>query len=346
MNRRRFLRNSFGAVAGAAMVSRAAAAPRLPLASTRRILYVMANLTETRPAKQRDWIDPLAGSGFNVLVLSFLQASMAGGQLQLLYNDNRIPSLAPQVPALLAQLRSASGGNKRVQISIGGWGHTPTFQAIRSAGVSAFVRQLTDQVIVPLGLDGIDIDLEPQKGDLVNWIDVHRDYGTTIVDLTNEYKRLHPTHLVTHAPISPVAAEMYIQPAQVPGLQGNFLQATRAPRRHGFTNNIDWLNVQFYEGGVVTDGTIAGYYCSRLAAPLAAMRAQVGIEQPLHFLVPTFEPAAKQPLEFCRQTIAAINAECAGLHAGRVRGTALWDYHQIRQDIDTWSTGLRTALQA
>ncbi len=341
MNRREFLSSSLAAaLAGSSIRGMSQRGSGSVPNSPRRILYVMADLTETNPARQRTLVDTLGSSGFNVLILSFLEASMGGGKLSLLYNDNAVASLAPRVPALLAQLRAGFAARKRIQISIGGWGHTPTFGAIRSVGVPAFVRQLTEEIIAPLGLDGIDIDLEPQQGGLENWIGVHRDYGKTIVDLTNEYKRVHPTHLVTHAPISPVAAEMYVKAMSVEGRKISLLEGTRTPRG----NNVDWLNVQFYEGGVVVEGTIADYYRTQLAGPLSTTPDQFGISQPLHFLTPTFEPQAKQPLEFCQQTIAAINQSCADLQAGKLNGVALWDYRQVAPDINGWSRGLEAAF--
>lgn len=338
MNRREFLSSSLAAALAAGSIRGMSQAGSVP-DSPRRILYVMADLTEKNPARQRTLVDTLGPSGFNVLILSFLEASMAGGKLSLLYNDNAVASFAPQVPALIAQLRSGFAARKRIQISIGGWEHTPTFAAIRSVGVHAFVRQLTEEIITPLGLDGIDLDLEPQQGGLENWMGVHRDYGATIVDLTNEYKRVHPTHLVTHAPISPVAAEMYVKTA-ADGLKTSLLQGTRTPQG----NNVDWLNVQFYEGGIVAGGSIADYYRTQLAGPLSTTPDQFGISQPLHFLTPTFEPHAKQPLEFCQQTIAAINQSCADLQAGKLNGVALWDYRQVAPAIDDWSRGLEAVL--
>lgn len=349
MHRREFLSSSMAAIATAALgtnYSFSQAAYRAishPVSSRPRlILYVMAQLVETSSAKLRAVVENLGGSGFNVLVLSFLQADIRNGKLHLSYNGNAVSDFAPRVPALLSRLRSGSATKRRIQISIGGWGNTPTFAAIRSAGVPAFVRQLTEEVIVPLGLDGIDLDMEPQSGGLDQWIAVHREYGKVLVDLTNEYKRVHPTHLVSYAPISSVVEEVFMKPLSIPGLQGSLLQATRTRRG----NNIDWLNVQFYEGGAVSQGTIADFYRTALAGPLLAMRDQVGIVQPLHFFTPTFEPHAKQHLAFCRQTIADINSRCADLHAGQISGVALWDYRQVQSAIGAWSRGLGSALHS
>ncbi|MHB8302190.1 MAG: glycosyl hydrolase family 18 protein [Acidobacteriaceae bacterium] len=308
--------------------------------ATRRILYVLGQFSHATPEAMRSATETLGNSGFNVLVLSFLQVGVRAGKLELLYNGNAFPALAPEVPALLSRLRSGFSTRKRLMISIGGWASAQNFEAVRSFGIAAFVRQLTQQVIVPLGIEGIDLDPEPSEGGLDRWMAVHREYGKTLVELTNEYKRVHPTHRVTHAPISPVAAEIYAKQTLLPGLKGSLLEATRTQRG----NNIDWLNVQFYEGGLVENGDIAGFYCGSLAAPLLAARQQTGIATPLSFFTPLFEPEAKQPQEFCLRAIAGIDRRCANLHAGEITGAALWDYRQVAPNIADWSRGLHAAL--
>ncbi len=341
MQRREFLRSSFGSLASVAISSHAGfSASRVQSDRTRRILYVLGQFSQATPKSMQAVVESIGRSGFNVAILSFLQAKVAGGKLTLLYNGNEFSLLAPQVPALLAQLRSGFGAPKRVMLSIGGWQETATFEAIRSFGVAAFVRQLNQQVVHPLGLDGIDLDLEPQKGGLDQWMAVHREYGQALAEITNEYKRVHSDHLLTHAPLSILAAELYAKPQPLPGLNDGMLAATR----NGGKNNIDWLNVQFYEGGLIAGGDIAGFTCDSLAKPTIAMRAQTGVRNPLHFFTPLFQPQAKQPLAFCQQTIRAIDQRCAGLHAGGVDGVALWDYRQVVNSIDVWSAGLESVL--
>lgn len=340
MQRREFLQRSLTMLVGAGAARMVGAQDRSE--DARRVLYVFGQFSQTDAGALRDLTATLGASAFNVLVLSFLQADFTAGKLALSYNGNDFSSLTSTAAASLAQLRTGFPQRKRVMLSIGGWNHTPTFSAIRSAGVSAFVRQLSDQVIAPLGLDGIDLDLEPTRGGLDQWIGVHREYGSLLVDLTNEYKRAHPAHLVTHAPISPIAAELYANNAALPGVERGLLAGTRAPRG----NNIDWLNVQLYEGGAVADGDISGFYRDSLVKPLLAGRQATGVASPLHFCTPLFEPEARQPLQFCADTIAAIDRRCAGLRGGRVNGVALWDYRQVQPEIAEWSRGLQTALGA
>lgn len=337
MLRRKFLLSSLSALAAATVESRASSARP---DRTRRILYVLGQFSQATPESMQTVVETIGTSDFNVLILSFLQASLVRGKLTLLYNGNEFSSLHPEVPKFLSRLRSGSAQRRRILLSIGGWKHQPTFEAIRSFGVPAFVRRLTEEVIQPLGLDGIDLDLEPQTGGLDKWMEVHDAYGQTLVEITNEYKRVHPTHLVTHAPLSSVAAALYVKPAPISGLLRGLLAGTRAKRG----NNIDWLNVQLYEGGLVPGGDIGGYYRDSLVLPLIQMRAESGIAVPLHFLAPLFQPEAKQPLAFCVETMRAIDGRCADLHAGRLDAVALWDYRQVAPSIEPWSRGLEAAL--
>lgn len=289
-------------------------------------------------------IEAVRSSSFNVLVLSFLQASNVNGSLELSYNGDAFSSLRRDVPQALAQLKTGTGNRarKRILISMGGWGSAPMFEKIRSFGAEKFVRQLTAEVIAPLNLDGIDLDAEPTKGGLDQWLGVQREYGVLLAQITNEYKRLHPTHIVTHSPISPIAAEYYAKDTPVAGLATGMLRATGS--RNG--NNIDWLNVQFYEGGVVDGGDIAGFYRKSLAGALVPLGGQTGIRNPVRFFTPAFEPEANQPLTFCQQTIGAINGRCADLHSGYVSGVAVWDYRQVASSIADWSRGLEEALHS
>lgn len=349
MNRRRFLRTSLSALAAITAAGASEAALSLPegLATersvpnraTRRILYVLGQFSQATPQAMHNVVETIGNSTFNVVILSFLQASLNKGNLELLYNGNSFP-LAQQVPGLLTRLHSGFAARKRIMVSIGGWQQLATFKAIQTFGVPAFIQRLTQEVVGPLHLDGIDLDLEPQTGGFENWIAVHREYGKTLVDLTNEYKRVYPDHVVTHAPPSILAAQLYATAAPLPGISNGLLAATRTLDG----NNIDWLNVQFYEGGIVAGGDIAGFYRNSLAGPLTKMKIQIGIANPLHFFTPLFQPEAKQPPEFCRQTIEAIDRRCADLNAGVLNGVAVWDYRQIAPSIDNWSRGLEVAV--
>jgi hypothetical protein len=355
MQRRAFFKSAFFAgaatVAGGrlpqlgwpALLAEGVSAPQRN--ATRRNLYILGQFEQTDPAKLDAVVASLGQSSFNVLTLAFLGINASQGRPQLLYNGHSFAALSPRLPGMFQHLRTGSGLPRKVLLSIGGWKNTTVFAAIRSMGVPAFVRQLTQEVIAPLHLDGIDLDLEPMQGGLDQWSAAHREYSATLVALTNEYKRVHPSHVVSHAPIAPVAAEFYTKDTAIDGLGKGLLASTRT--RNG--NHVDWLNVQLYEGGKIGGGSseeIASFYKASLAVPLLQMRDQTGIAQSLHFLQPTFDPDSQppQPLEFCEQTVRSIREECAPLHAGVLGGVSLWQYQQVLSGVSTWSKGLEEAL--
>lgn len=335
MQRREFLYGSMAAAALRAMPAAAVAAT-----PTRRILYVYGQVPQPEAAVDAA-VQSLGNSGFNVLILSFLRVHLERGKLDLRYNDTPFSALNATLAPIVRRLQRGFPQRKRILLSLGGWAQLGAFEAIRTYGVEEFVAVLNREVIAPLGIDGLDIDLEPMTGGLPEWVAVHHEYGKTIADLTNVYKQTNPTHVVTHAPVSGIAAQLYATPALLPGLPEGLLAATRTAQG----NNIDWLNVQFYEGGAVTGMTIPEFYRSQLAGPLVAAQAKSGVRRPLHFLTPLLEPNAAQPLDFCRRTIAAIDDDCRSLHAGNVDGVALWEYGQIASAINQWSSGLQAALR-
>jgi len=316
------------------------AVARRPVESTRRILYVLAQFSQATPEAMRAVVETIGASSFNVVVLSFLQATWNNDKLALRYNGNDVRRLSPELPALLHRLRSGFSVPKRLMLSIGGWQQLSTFAAIRSCGVSAFVRQLSKQVIEPLGLAGIDLDLEPQTGGMDQWINVYREYGKLLVDLTNEYKRIHPDHLVTHAPLFGVAAELYATPTLLSGLPQGLLAGTRTSQG----NNVDWINVQLYAGNMPIAEDIGSFYRKSLMTPMLAHRAATGVQNPLHFCVPLFQPQARQSLGVCVQSLRRIEDACADLHLGNAGSVALWEYAQIADEMEKWSRGLVMAV--
>lgn len=314
--------------------------------TTQRNLYILGQFEQTGPAKLDAVVSALQQSSFNVLTLAFLGIDTTQGRPQLLYNGHAFTALSPRLPDLFRQLRRGGSVPRKVLLSIGGWKNTAVFAAVRSMGVAAFVRQLTQDVVAPLGLDGIDLDLEPMEGGLDHWTAMHREFAPTLVALTNEYKRVHPTHVVSHAPIAPVAAEFYAGDTPMDGAGQGLLSATRT--RSG--NNVDWLNVQLYEGGKIGNGSateIASYYKESLVVPMMQARANTGIARPLGFLHPTFDPDSSppQPLDLCAQTIRGIQQECAPLRAGALGGVSVWQYAQVLPEMAAWSAGLETSLE-
>jgi hypothetical protein len=345
MQRREFLRLGAAAVAAGGFVGRAwgvASQPR-----TRRILYLAGQVS---PAL----VERLGPSGFDVAILAFLYARWRRGRLELRYNARPARALPAGLGRELRRLRRGFAARKRVMISLGGWGSSATFAAIRSAGVERFLEQFDREFVTPLGLEGIDLDLEPStvaENTPAGWRAVHEEYGATLVALTNGYKARHPDHDVSHAPIASVAAALYARDGGLRSVGGSFFEATRTARG----NNLSWLNVQFYEAGDPKFGLDAGakparipeFYQRELLVPLWRARAATGIARPWERLVPGFEPRYHQTLAFCEQTLRSINDEVTSL-AGvstAAGGVFVWDYAQIAARLPAWSAGLERALE-
>jgi hypothetical protein len=340
MRRRDFLRLGAAAVAARGVRAWAARAPR------RRILYVAGRVG---PAI----VDRLGPSGFDVAILAFLYARWRTGRLELRYNGLPAARLPASLGAELRRLRRGFARRKRVMLSIGGWGNAATFAAIRSAGVERFLEQLDRELVGQLGLEGIDLDLEPgtvAENTPAGWRAVHEEYGATLVALTNGYQARHPDHDVSHAPIASVAARFYARDGRLRGVRGSFFEAARTARG----NALSWLNVQFYEAGDPKFGlalhakpaTIPEFYRNELLAPLWQARAATGIARPWERLIPGFEPRYHQSLELCEATLRGVNREVTAVAGpgAAVGGVFLWDYQQIATRLSAWSAGLGRAL--
>ncbi len=331
--RRQLLR--LAAASGIASFAPAQTNPQTP----RLVLYVFDLVAG--PAQPIDaMIKAIGASSFNVLTLAFLNIRRANGQAIFKYNDSPLSQLPKELPGYIQKLKSGFAAPKKVLISLGGWANQDDFRSIRAIGVDKFVDQLNSQVIRPLGLDGIDLDLEPDVESPEAWHGIYDELGRTIVDLTNRYKAANPHHVVTHAPTSGLTESLYINDARLQSLKGSILESTRAPSG----NNIDWLNVQLYEGGAVKNGTITSFYKDRLVAGLVAKSKSTGIATPLDFLSPTFEPDFHQSLEFCQGTLRDIANACRTV--GRLDSVGLWEYGQTKTRTLDWSQGLTASLRA
>lgn len=338
LTRRRFLADSGGAALALGWSARRLWRPPAP----RRILYVAGRLSGQNPAVIRSTVDGLGASAFNVAILAFVYARFRAGRLRLTYNGTPFARLHPTLALELRRLRRDFGAPRTILLSLGGWGNRATFEAIRSAGVEAFLRQLEDEAIAPLGIGGLDLDLEPStaaENTAAGWHAVHDDLGTTLVEITNRYRARHPDHVVTHAPIASVAAALYARDGRVRGVPGGFFAASR---RSGGGNNISWLNVQFYEAGDPKPQSIPDFYRTQLLAPLLASRAATGLAAPWQALAPGFEPRYHQDLAVCTADLEQILASTAAW--GPPAGAFLWQYGQIAGALGAWGAGLRRAL--
>lgn len=332
IGRREFALGCGSAALGLALPGLGRAAPG---ATPARVLYIAGHVN---PAL----VEKLGPTQFNVAILAFVYARHTQREgLQLNYNGVPAARLPRTLPEQLQRLRGGFGVRKRVLVSLGGWGNRGTFEALRAAGVEKSLAQLDREIIGPLGLDGIDLDLEPStkaENTAAGWHAVHDDLGATLVELTNGYMRRHPGHVVTHAPIASVAAALYVRDGGVRGVKGSLFEATRS--REG--NHIGWLNVQFYEAGDPKPVSIPDFYQKELIEPLLAQAAATGVTRPWERLLPGFEPRYRQDLGFCERTLEGINR---GLGGGRgVGGVFLWQYGQIAPHVADWGAGLERSL--
>ena len=296
MQRREFLKTSAAFLA----------LPRGPhLRPARLILYIGGAITPRL-------VEALAPSAFNHAILAFLYARTRRGRLRLTYNGLPPARITPWLRPRLRQLP------QRLLISIGGWGNAPTFAAIQAAGVDRFLDALDHDMVEPWGLSGLDLDLEPgtvAENTPAGWHAVHDTYGALLVEITRKYRARHPGHVVTHAPISSVAAALYARDGRVRGVAGSLVEACGPA--------LSWLNVQCYEAGDPQPLTIPEFYRRE--------HLDAG------FYLPGFEPRRHQPLDFCQATLRQLT---------RPGGVFLWDNRQISTALAGWATGLRHALRA
>ena len=296
----------------------AAAASRLPSVAPepRRVLYVSGSVSPLV-------VEGLQGTRFNTLILAFVYARWQRGKLALTLNG--LPGA--RLGGTAANLKRLRG--TRVLASLGGWGNAATFAAIQRAGVGRFLDQFEHEIAGPLGLSGMDLDLEPgtvAENTPAGWKAVHDQHGGLLVALTNEYARRHPAHAVTHAPIAGVAASLYARDGKLRGVHGSLIEAT--------AGSLSWLNVQFYEAGDPKPETIAAFYKRELIDPLVAARAAARWERPWERVLPGFEPRYQGSRAACAAALTGIAGELGP--GRRPGGYFLWDYRQVRAAAAAW----------
>jgi hypothetical protein len=258
---------------------------------------------------------------FNVYIIAFLHVHPTpGGGIQLIYNDNPVSKIFPRLSIYLSALRARG---TRLLISIGGWNNPRDFATIQQYGVDRFLTVLKEQVIVPWGLDGIDLDLEPSaSGPDSDWDTIYQKYKTTLVELSNQgaAKGL----LVTHAPIPSIATDHY------------FSDILTQTRRNPGGNSVSWLNVQSYgEGSEMSDNY------RNLVTLLAAQRAKTGIPDAAGFLNAGFGIAddLNDDRSVAVEQIRDIRRK--GQNPG---GAFIWRYNGNVSMLTGWAVGLAQAL--
>ncbi|HKP75334.1 MAG TPA: glycosyl hydrolase family 18 protein [Longimicrobiaceae bacterium] len=270
-------------------------------------------------------VTELAGLDWNVCILAFLHVHARTLPMELFFNGTPFGKLYPGLGQQLARLK-ASG--KRLLISIGGWYNACDFSGIQTAGVAEFLARMRQQVITPLGLDGIDLDLEPTPDDQYycppepDWNDVYQKYSPVLVELTNQAAAAGL--LVTHAPA------LYMRPGFYTDRGGILDRTSLRPKG----NNIAWLNFQTYDKGeqlperyeAFVDAIETGY--TGIANPAGFVSAGFGIADDLY-----------DDPEVARQAIQQLRAKYGGINGGFV-----WRYTSDRAQIAQWATALSQAL--
>lgn len=261
---------------------------------------------------------------WNVYILAFLHVHAQTLPMQLVYNGTPVASLYPGLGAELAKLKAAG---KRLLISIGGWDNACDFSGIQTVGVAAFLTQAQQQVIGPLGLDGIDLDLEPTQDSGYycpvepSWNGVYEKYSPVLVELSNQAAAAGL--VVSHAPA------MYMDSTYYTGPNG-ILVGTK----QGTGNSIAFLNYQTYGEG------------TNLAPTFEAFVGQIdsastGIANPAEFVCAGFGIAdglndnvvvAGQGIVQLRQTY------------GEIGGAFVWRFTASQTQMALWATTLSAAL--
>ena len=272
-------------------------------------------------------VTELSELAWNVYILAFLHVHARSVPMELFFNGTPVGKLYPGLGQQLARLK-ASG--KRVLISIGGWDNACDFSGIQGVGVAAFLAQARQQVITPLGLDGIDLDLEPTEDNdprlycphEPGWDAVYERYSPLLVELSNQAAA--GGLLVTHAPAMYMDSGFYTDP-------GGILAGTR---QGAGGNSIAWLNYQTYGEGpgvAQTFETFVGQIdpgTTGIADPAAFVSAGFGIADGLD----------DDPDVACEGIV-----QLRGKY-GQINGAFVWRYTTDRGQVADWGTKLSDAL--
>jgi len=270
-------------------------------------------------------VTELSGLAWNVYILAFLHVHARSGPMELFFNGSPVEKLYPGLGQQLARLK-ASG--KRLLISIGGWDNACDFDGIHDVGVAAFLVQARQQVITPLGLDGIDLDLEPTSDDPgiycppdPDWYSVYQRLSPVLVELSNQAAA--GGLLVSHAPAVYIP-QFYTDP-------GGILAGTRRPSGG---NSISFLNYQTYGGGTGVAQTVEELVgqidpgSTGIANPAAFVSAGFGIADGL----------SDDP------DVAAANIRQLRQKYGQIGGGFVWRYTPDKAQIAQWAKALSGAL--
>jgi len=279
-------------------------------------------------------VTALGATSFNVFINFSLGASIdSSNNVTFTFNGTTIADLYPN---LSSEFLTLSGTNdSMILISLGGWAAEGDFAALQQYqnNVGSAGQLIFDQVIQPLGLNGLDIDLEASG--TISWQQSYQDYGGLIATITNDLAALGC--IVTHVPPSGVANEYYINGDPSNGIP-SIVQACQTSTG----NNISWLNIQFYGGGEVGDEKATeDYYNAYLLSPLTQLDL-TGVN-PNTFLVAGFDanPSADQDLTFITDVLSNLTQT-----NGSVGGCFVWNYGQIPANaVNQWAFEINAAME-
>ena len=167
------------------------------------------------------------------MVLAFVHLQDDGGSLRLLYGD--IDANSRELDRFWGEVRELRERHgKPVIVSVGGQSSDGDWRLVEEHTDVAV--DLLTRLVTGHKLDGVDLDMESAFHDAT-------------VELTNRLANAMPDLTITHAPPWRDVRDRYASPY---GSKRPILERTASASRPS-GNNIDWLNVQFYDKGQVAD---------------------------------------------------------------------------------------------
>jgi hypothetical protein len=229
------------------------------------------------------------------VVLAFLHLRREGDSLQLLYGDRDVSSRGlDRFWSEVRELRERHG--KTVLVSIGGRDSDGDWRLVEEHTDGAV--DLVARLVARHDLDGVDLDMES-------------DFSDATVELTNRLANAMPDLIITHAPPWTDVRDRYASPY---GSKRPVLERTASARKSR-GNNIDWLNVQFYDKGQVADPVAA--YASLVSGDAAAARIPVPPGMMALGLMPRSDREVRETCAPMIRRLARTYPDCAGVFAWR-----------------------------
>jgi|GEM_PF-3297293 len=291
----------------------------------KHILYIDtifdANWDIASPARKRKMKDKLEtattrlrNTRFNVLVFSSLEVEIEYGELRLSFNDTAFDELYEDLDEIFDELKA---GGKTLLFSVGYWTGSHVFEAISKVGVEAFCKAFYEQVAKPLGIDGLDIDLEAGK-EGETWESVFNTYGQLIIDLTNHYTQTYGG-VVSHVANMNIVDTQYLN-AGIEGSKEGILAATKGTHK----NNISWISVNLPAQN--QPDQVLKFFGDKVMKPLEKVGFKLKINRPKDMIVPGFAAYTPDYLEPGQQLISKAAAKF------KTKGYFVWKSSLLSND--------------